>query len=212
MNLNRHAKVLLNGAVVVAPAIITGYVVVKAVLWLDDAVREALNLALHRSFRGLGIAVGLVLIYVVGLLARSWVFGWIVAAAEEVVGKVPLVHTLYSAIRDMLQLLAGDKTQSRGKPAVVQLRDGQVVMLGLVTQEQPGEAIGGQDRVAVYLPMSYQLGGYTVYVPRQAVREIEGMSVETLLKLALIAGAGTPEPPGNMREPSKPAGQSFEGD
>ena len=45
--------------------------------------------------------------------------------------------------------------------------------------EQPGQFLpDDSDRIAVYLPMSYQLGGYTLFVPREAVQEIEGMSVD----------------------------------
>ena len=42
------------------------------------------------------------------------------------------------------------------------------------------------DRVAVYLPMGYMIGGYTVFVPRQWTTPID-MSVEEAMRSALIA-------------------------
>ena len=39
----------------------------------------------------------------------------------------------------------------------------------------------------MYLPMSYQIGGFMVLVPRSAVEPVE-MSVDAALKLVITAG------------------------
>jgi uncharacterized membrane protein len=53
--------------------------------------------------------------------------------------------------------------------------------------------------VAVYLPMSYQVGGYTLLVPRSSLTPVE-MSREEAMKFILTAGLKTAspaiEPPG----------------
>ena len=66
----------------------------------------------------------------------------------------------------------------------------------------PGKAIGfvtaesaaglgldgrGTDLVAVYLPMSYMIGGYTVFLPRD-VLEPTSLSVEAGMRIALMGG------------------------
>ena len=48
------------------------------------------------------------------------------------------------------------------------------------------------DRIAVYLPMSYQIGGYTVLIPRSQVKPLD-ISVEDALQYTLIAWARKPE-------------------
>jgi uncharacterized membrane protein len=75
-------------------------------------------------------------------------------------------------------------------------------LLGFVTRAEFTDlpaGIGTASEVAVYLPMSYQVGGYTVIVPREAVRAIE-MSREEAMKFILTAGlkSASPavEPPG----------------
>lgn len=205
MSLKKHGKVMLNGVVVIAPVLITVYVVVAAILWLDGTVRQGLDAVLHRSFPGLGVVVGVGAIYLIGLLARSWLFGWAIGLGEGMVERIPLVKSLYSALRDMMQFLGGTEAESRGKPAVVQFEEGKLSLLGLITQEQTGGLVPGDgDRVAVYLPMSYQLGGYTVYVPRAAVKELEQMSVEDLLKLSLTAGVGAGKPEQQAQEAAPP--------
>ena len=46
---------------------------------------------------------------------------------------------------------------------------------------------GGEDLVAVYLPMSYQIGGYTVYLPRSRLTETD-LSVEQAMRIVLTGG------------------------
>ena len=140
----------------------------------------------------IGIVVGVIAIYAVGLLARSWLFRWPLRIAEAVVERIPLVKSLYSALRDLLQFLGGQEAASRGKPCVWKASGGRTQLLGLITQEEPQKFLPDdeQGRIAVYLPMSYQLGGFTFYVPPDEVEEVKGMTVEELLKLALTAGIG----------------------
>jgi uncharacterized membrane protein len=63
-------------------------------------------------------------------------------------------------------------------------------LIGFVTREDfttlPA-GLGGADVIAVYLPMSYQVGGYTVLLPRRLVEPVD-MSVEDALRFAVTAG------------------------
>jgi uncharacterized membrane protein len=60
-------------------------------------------------------------------------------------------------------------------------------MIGILMRDSVSELGFGfhdDDRVAVYLPMSYQIGGFTVFVPRAWVRSIN-MPVEKALRETL---------------------------
>ena len=50
----------------------------------------------------------------------------------------------------------------------------------------------GEDKLAVYLPMSYQLGGFTVIVSAENVRELN-MTVEEALRFCVTAGVSRQE-------------------
>jgi uncharacterized membrane protein len=83
-------------------------------------------------------------------------------------------------------------------------------LMGFLTRgewDDVPEGIGDDDRVAVFLPMSYQLGGFTTIVPRSAVTPID-MSIEDAMTFCLTAGVkhsdqqhreGTPPAPPNSR-------------
>ena len=62
-------------------------------------------------------------------------------------------------------------------------------IVGLITRQNllglPEGFLQG-DRVAVYLPMGYMIGGYTVFVPRSWLRPVD-MTVETAMRSSLFA-------------------------
>jgi uncharacterized membrane protein len=62
--------------------------------------------------------------------------------------------------------------------------------VGLVTRQSMKGLVRGlnelEDHVAVYLPMGYMIGGYTVFVPRSWTTPID-MTVEEAMRSALIA-------------------------
>ena len=69
-----------------------------------------------------------------------------------------------------------------------------------------------QDKVAVYMPYSYMLGGLTVFVSREHIVEVD-MSVEQCMKLCATAqvgsesilpqGAGKAQGPADRPSPKK---------
>ena len=72
---------------------------------------------------------------------------------------------------------------------VVTLDFGFGMLIGFVTQEHANTLGigGGEDLVAVYLPMSYQIGGYTIYIPRSRLVETD-LSVEQAMRIVLTGG------------------------
>jgi uncharacterized membrane protein len=65
----------------------------------------------------------------------------------------------------------------------------------------PGK-LGASDTVGVYLPMSYQIGGYTVFLPRSAIEPID-MSVEDAMRFTLTAGMSSAQELQSATEPAR---------
>ena len=78
-----------------------------------------------------------------------------------------------------------------GQVVQIQIPGVPIRMLGFVTLEDLAGAglptTAGEDTVAVYLPMSYQIGGYMVLVPEAWVEPLE-IGAEEALRLTLTAG------------------------
>src|SRR5262247_705850 len=152
--------ILLKGLVTILPIGLTLYFV----YWLGITTESLLSKPIRwviddaNYWPGMGLVTGFVLPF----LVRR-----VLAVGEELLLRVPVVKTVYSAIRDMTRLVNTDKKEG-DLDRVVTLDFGFGKLIGFVTQEHANTlGIGGDDDlVAVYLPMSYQIGGYTVYLPR----------------------------------------------
>jgi uncharacterized membrane protein len=185
----------LQGMALIAPLAIT----LAFLVWLGRAL-EAFFGGLLRGilpadwvFPGLGLGVGLSMTVAVGLTANLFLVRWLVRLAERLLDRIPLVKSLFQGIKDVAQLFAGQAGQGdRDLGRVVAVEVGGAHLVGFVTQEHadlPG-AVPGRDggRVAVYLPMSYQLGGYTLYLDRERVVPLDA-GAEQAMRAVLTGGA-----------------------
>jgi uncharacterized membrane protein len=185
----KPGRILLKGLVTILPIGLTLYLV----YWLG-VTTEAL---LSRPIRwflpdedyipGMGLIAGFIVLFLVGLLVNAFVVRRVLDYGENLVLRIPVVRTIYSAFRDVAKLVNTTGRKSDIERVVV-VRFGPAQLLGFVTQEDaalPG--LEGDALVAVYLPMSYQIGGYTVYLPRSDIRPTD-LSVEAAMRIVLTGG------------------------
>jgi len=186
--------ILMKGLAAVLPIGLTLY----AVWWLartaEGLMRGAITLFVppEQYWPGMGILAGLLLLFVIGSLVNAYMVRRAIAVWEEFLGRIPLVKTVYSAVRDVTRLLPSGEGR-RDLQSVVVWRVGEARFLGFVTREHLPEFekhAGGAELVAVYFPLSYMLGGVTVYLPKAAIEHID-MPVEVAMRMALTGGMAT---------------------
>lgn len=190
-------KIFLKGLMAVLPIAIT----LTLIIWILDAIERVFGFVLigivgkQHYFPGLGLIVGLILVFIIGLLMNAWIVQRLSQWGDSLLKRIPLVKTLYVSVSDLMSFF---KTQSR-KPdsSVVLVTIGSMKLVGLVTRDSFSDLGApftkpGENLIAVYLPMSYQLGGYTIMVPRSSV-ELTNMSVEKAMRFVITAGMKTTE-------------------
>jgi uncharacterized membrane protein len=137
----------------------------------------------------MGLAVGFLLLFIIGLTVNAFVVRKVLSYGEDLLLRVPVVKTVYAAIRDMTRLVNTGAAKKRELERVVTVAMGPGRVIGFVTQEHASTLGigGGDDLVAVYLPMSYQIGGYTVYLPRSELGHTD-LKVEQAMRIVLTGG------------------------
>ena len=131
-----------------------------------------------------------VIVFLIGLLMRALVVRKLFSWGEALLYRLPIVKTVYGPLRDFFSFLAEPKMSGLQQVVSVKLGGTDMKLLGFVTRGDltglPG-GINDADTVAVYLPFSYQIGGYMVIVPRSQVQPVD-MSLEDAMRLTLTAG------------------------
>jgi len=183
-------SILLKGLVTILPIGLTVYFVYWLGVTTEGLLSRPIKFALGESnyWPGMGLVTGFLILFLVGLAVNAFLVRRLLTMGEELLLRVPVVKTVYSAIRDMTRLVNTDKKKG-DLDRVVTLDFGFGKLIGFVTQEHANTmGIGGDDDlVAVYLPMSYQIGGYTIYISRSRVSETD-LTVEQAMRIVLTGG------------------------
>jgi len=192
--MNALGKLFLKGLAVVIPIALT-----LAILWwmatgAEQLMGAVLKFTLPSGWYvpGMGLVSGLALITLIGLLSHVLIFQKLFNLGDAIFHRLPLVKTIYTAIKDFIGYLNPDKESEMNKVVMVQLPGQSFQLIGFVTREQFDDlpfTPTAEDPVAVYMPMSYQIGGYTLFLPRSCLTPLD-MPFEDAMRL-VVTGAVT---------------------
>lgn len=186
------SKNFLTGLSVVLPITLTLYLLYWFVYSAESFLGRIFRWFLpeHWYMPGLGMVAGILLIFLTGTLMQALLIQKLFSWAEKLFIRVPLFKTIYGSIRDLIGYIARDQNTAQQQVVMITLGDTDMKLIGFATRSElppfSGTA-GGPERIAVYLPMSYQIGGYTVLVPKTAVEPLD-MSLDEAMRFVLTAG------------------------
>ncbi|MGO2510677.1 DUF502 domain-containing protein [Marinomonas polaris] len=186
--MNKLITLLLKGLVAVLPIGLTVYLI----YWLlatGEAIAQPLLLLLIPDalyFPGLGLIASLAMLVLIGFLVNLYGFRYLVKLSHNIFERIPLVKSIYGAIKDMMMVF--NLAEKKEMKSVVAIEWNGAQVIGFITGEQTGQQLfGEQDLVGVYVPLSYQIGGMTLYISRDRLTELD-IGVEEAMRLALTAG------------------------
>lgn len=189
--MNKIQKIFISGLISFLPLAVTIYVVYAGVTIVENLLGNFLRNVLPENFYipGFGFLTTLILIFLLGLLLNNFVTAGLLHKLQEKLTEVPLIKVVYSPLRDLMNLFSKNGANTMQKVVLVQF-DGGKEVLGLVTREHfndvdPNLRIN-PEKIAVYVPMSYGLGGYTILVHKNQVSPLD-IPVEKAMSLALTA-------------------------
>ena len=193
--------VFLRGMIVVLPVTLTA----ALLAWFGSASEDYLGAIIRyllpdlAYWRGLGIVLGIALIFAAGILVNARIARLLLGYADSLLARVPVVKSIYLSIRDVAIFMSGES--QKGFSKVVAVRIQEMRLIGFVTTEEPlglpGKAAADK-LIGVYLPMSYGIGGYTVYLPKALVEPLD-MSREDAMRVTMSGGVSA----GNKRRKEK---------
>ena len=180
---------LITGFITVLPIVLTIYLLYWLAVSSEQVMGTALRWALPEVvyFPGLGTLTGLVVVFFVGLLMRAVLVRKLFSFGEEILYRLPIIKTVYRAIRDLFDFFS-PKKENFGRVVIVSFNNMEVI--GFITQEDPErlpESFRQRDSVLVYIPMSYMIGGFTLLIPREDIRPCQ-MNMDEAMRFALTAG------------------------
>lgn len=182
-------KFFWKGIIVVMPITITIYVLLIILNKAENLFGNFVKNLIGPSFYvpGFGIILTIGLMVLVGILVSNLITGSVINFFINQFEKFPVIKAIYNPLRDLMTLFGGGGHENMKKVVLVNFDKIGFRAIGLVTREEFDDLPEGTlrpDTIAVYVPMSYMLGGFTMLVPRESVEQVD-IPVERAFKLAL---------------------------
>jgi uncharacterized membrane protein len=178
-------KYFLNGVLFLTPVMLTILIVSKILSAWDTTAGKIFPVQIP----GFPLLISIVVIVLIGYVASWWLSAKLMSYIDQMFAKVPVVHFIYGIIKDTLTNLLGEK-KAFGKVAVITIPQTNMKILGFITSNDL-ENIGFKDHIAVYVMQSMQWAGFTLLVPKEDVKVLEGAKMDEIMKFIVSAGAVT---------------------
>ena len=158
--------------------------------WLPESpLKEFLG-----EIPGLGAIVSVLILLLTGLFTANIVGRRLVAGTEQLLERVPLVRTVYSAVKNFAEVVFSPSGESFKQVLLVQYPRKGLWSLAFQTSTELGEiqARTGQPMICTFVPTTPNpTSGFIIMVPREDAIVLD-MDVESALKMIISLGVVVP--------------------
>ena len=192
---NKTLQYFLQGLVVIAPIVITVYVLV----WFFTTVDNILPNIVHEIFPnnpnfekkiitipGINFLIVILLFILIGWLSSLFFVSRIVGLFNYLLGHIPGIKFIYTTIKDFFEAFTGNKKKF-DKPVLVNVDAIDVWRVGFITEETAIKFDLPQHAV-VYVPHSYAVSGITYIVPKERIKLLSNIASADAMKFAISGG------------------------
>lgn len=179
--MKRLRSIFINGVKVTFPFLLTLFFIYWLFFGIEKFLASFLLLFIDKSsyFTGLGWIFLILLIFLIGLFMKVSLIEKIQKYIQRQVVRLPFVKIFYNTSTNLATLVREGEVVSFKTPIGK--------LIGIVTHKNLNLAdFAGKDDVAVYVQMSYNIGGYTFIVPKDAIEPVD-ISVQDAMTLTLTA-------------------------
>ena len=198
--IGRLRTYFLAGVVVTAPIGITVWLLWLVVDLFDRTIVPLLpdaydpSAALGVNIPGVGIAIVLILLTVVGAFVTNVAGRFLVRFGDRLVSRVPVVRTVYGVLKQIIDAVLAQSANAFREVVLIEYPRRGIWVIGFVTSPTQGEVrrVMGEEMVNLFLPTTPNpTSGFLLFVPRKDCIPLD-MSVEEGVKLVISGGIVSP--------------------
>ena len=149
------------------------------------------------SIPGFGIVIGVSILILTGAFAANLFGRKLVGYWETILGHIPLVRTIYSSVKQVLETLFTSNSESFRRVVLTEYPRKGIWSLGFQTNEALAAAreASGRDLVSVFIPTTPNpTSGFIVMLPAENITQLD-ITVEDGFKFIISMGVIVPEGP-----------------
>lgn len=125
----------VTGLLVVVPVAASILILIWVFDGIDHILQPIIRQIAGHDIRGVGFGVAIVLIYVVGVVARNFIGRRLMRFGNSILMRIPVLRGLYSGIRQIMQTVAAPDKASFLQVVLVEFPRKDIWALGFITKE-----------------------------------------------------------------------------
>ena len=176
-----------QGLLFIVPSVVTIYVVIQAVVWMDNLLPIHFPGIDDLRLPGVGILIILAVITLMGYVGTRFVRNPFFIMFEGILERTPLLKVIYSSVKDLIEAFVGEKKRFNQPVLVTVNQNPSVQRIGFITENDLSQLGLGVEKMAVYLPFSYGFNGQLVIVEATHVQNINASGTE-MMKFVISGG------------------------
>jgi uncharacterized membrane protein len=197
--LKRIRRYLVAGILVWAPLAVTYWLLKIAVGIMDQTLqwipqRYRPEELLGIPIPGLGVILTVIVLLLTGILAANFIGRAFVGGWESLLGRVPVVRSIYSAAKNFAEMVFSDSSQSFKNVLLIEYPRKGLYSLAFQTSTNLGEVQGrtGEEVVCCFVPTTPNpTSGFIIIVPKKDITVLD-MEVDEALKMIISLGVVIP--------------------
>lgn len=173
----------LQGLAILGPFAATVWIIWYIVSSIDNIIPSV-----SEKFPGLIFLVVILGTAAIGFLGKKFILGRIlIDSFDYLLEHTPGIKFIYTSLKDVMTSFVGDKKKFN-KPVLIKTSaNPEIWRVGFLTQEDMGH-VGFPNYVSVYLPHSYAVSGWVVFVPHEDMKPLNNISAAQAMKFAVSGG------------------------
>ncbi len=199
----RFRRFFFTGFLVTAPILITLYVTWIVITFIDAKVAGLLPeyLDFRKAFPyqipGIGLLIVIIFITFVGSLTPGLIGRTLLKAGESIVSRMPVVRSMYSAIKQIMETVMSTNSNSFREVVLVEYPRKGLWVIAFVTGDTKGEISkvlnSNKNLINIFVPTTPNpTSGFLLFVPKKDLVYLK-MSVEQAVKLVISGGIVAPK-------------------
>jgi uncharacterized membrane protein len=198
---------ILAGVLVTVPFALTIFVLFKLGSWIIGLVSAAPNrfigslldqlnpLVSQTILFAIGLVGTLLVVLVIGAIARNILGRKLVGFGEYLINKIPLARTIYTATKQIIETIMGrGGMKNLKRVAMFEYPRKGIYSIGFITstiEDGQHHNLSGRRLVSIFVPTTPNpTSGYYIMLPEEDIKELS-ISVEDAFRIIMSAGLAT---------------------
>lgn len=181
---NLLVKSFFQGLLIIGPFAVTVWII----WYLVSSIDNIIPILSEKLYPGITFLIVICTTTLIGYLGNKFIIGrFIVDSFDYILEHTPGIKFIYTSLKDVMTSFVGDKKKFN-RPVLIQTsEEPEIWRIGFLTQSDLS-SVGFPEYVSVYLPHSYAVSGWVVFVLATNIKILENVGAAEAMKFAVSGG------------------------